>query len=278
MHRRFIAALFAFSLILAGAGFYLLSFFEGAPTAVLHGHVPANADVFVSVFVRPSTAQKAALRDLFGDEAKATSTVESIFDSVLGRFDMRFSEDVRPWASDEAGAFLRGTDYGILFETEDAKAASSSALQVLTRESSAPPIEATYEGARFSFVKSFGDTQLPLAAGLVEDVLVIGTPGGFKDAVDAAKGVSLADDQSFEQGVDGMTIDRLGTIYVRDPDSLVPRLPGSLNFAFGALGVQGSRYRAVVFAEPEALVVESTVREPLRLTPQMLSGFLSFEI
>ena len=278
MHRRFIAALFALSLALVATGFYLLSFFEGPPTAVLQRHAPRDADVFVSVFLRPSTAQQAALRDLFGDEESATSTVESVFDSVLTRFNMRFSNDVRPWAGDEAGAFLVGTDYGVLLEAADTTAAYASAVGMLTRGSSDAPIEAIYERAHFSFVKRFRDTGLPLAAGIVEDVLVIGTPVGLRAAVDAVAGESLSDDQDFDGLISPLTTDRLGTIYVKDPDSLVSRLPGSLNFAFGALGVQGSQYRAIVFAEPEALVVESTDREPLRLTPQMLSGFLQFEI
>ena len=149
---------------------------------------------------------------------------------------------------------------------------------MLSRGSEAPVVDATYEGTSFRFVKSFAATGLPLASGSIGDSLVIGTPSGLRLAIDAAGGESLSGILPAEGDADDLSSDRIASLYVKDPDSVVGQLPGSLNFVFGALGVEGDRYQAVVFAEPEALVVESTGREPLRLTPQILSGFLSFEI
>ena len=278
MHRRAIAALLGLSLLFAGAGFYVLSFLEGPPVAMLHTLSPRDADIYVSVFLRPSSAQRSALRDLFGDEATATSKTEALFDSVLKRFQMRFDQDVEPWVGTEVAAFLLGTDHAFLFSTDDLDAATTSASEMFARGSEGPVLDAIYEGISFRFVKDFAATGLPLASGLIGDALVIGTPGGLRHAIDASAGESSRGGLPVEPEAEDFTADRIASIYVRDPDALVERLPGSLNFAFGALGVQGDRYQAVVFAEPDALVVESTVREPLRLSPQMVSGFLSFEI
>ena len=263
--------------MLVAAGFYVLSFFEGPPSPTLHALSPPDADVYVSLFLRPSTAQRAALRDLFGDEETATSRIEELFDSVLKRFDMRFDDDVQPWVGEEVAAFLVGTDYAFLFKTDDLAAATKSASEMLSRGSEDPVVDATYGGTNFRFVKSFAATGLPLASGPIGDALVIGTPSALRLAIDAAAGDSLAL-LSADREAEDLTSDRIASVYVENPDSLVQQLPGSLNFAFGALGVEGDRYQAVVFAEPESLVVESTGREPLRLTPQVLSGFLSFEI
>jgi hypothetical protein len=277
MPRRIIVGLLLLSLTLTAAGFYFLSFFEGAPTPELQNYAPPDVDVYVSVFLSPSTAQQSALRDLFGDEEGAVSTIEALIDSVLSRFDMRFAEDVRPWVGEEVGAFLMGTDYVFLFEAEDEDAAVASAERMLAQGSADPVVRVSYEGTPFDLVKSFGGTGLPLASGLLGDALLIGTPGGLRSAIDTAGGRSLGDDDRSLGETSPLTADRLVALYVRDPDSVVSKLPGALNFAFGVLGVEGPRYRAVVIAESDALVVESTVREPLRLSPQILSGFLSFE-
>lgn len=278
MHRRVITGLLALSLGLLATGLYVLSFFEGPPTPTLHALAPRDADVYVSLFLRPSTAQRSALRDLFGDEATATSKIEQLFDSVLRRFDMRYDEDVEPWAGEEVAAFALGSDYAFLFGTDDLDAAMTSASEMLSRGSEGPIVDATYEGTSFSFVKSFAASGLPLASGSIGDALVIGTPGGLRQAIDAAAGESPTSGLPADTEAEDLTADRIAAVYVKDADSLVERLPSSLSFAFGALGIQGDGYQAVVFAESEALVVESTGREPLRLTPQMLSGFLSFEI
>lgn len=278
MLRRVILGLFGLSLVLLAGGLFLLSSFESPPEASLHRSVPQGANLYVSSFLGPSTKQRHALKELFGDSATATSAVESVFDGALKRFGMQFERDVAPWVGGEAAAFLAGDDYALLLDADDEEMAVASGNEMLVRGSTAAPIDAEYRGVSFRFVKSFSSTGRPLASGIVQGALVIGTPGGIKQAVDArAGGNSLEADPVFQPGMAKVRPDRLAMIYVRDADALVERVPGSVNFAFGLLGVEGSPYQAAIFAEDEALVVESTVREPLRLSPQTVSGFLSFE-
>lgn len=278
MFRRAIPGLFALSIALLGGGLYAITLFEDAPVPKLHQLAPPSADVYVSAFAKPSTGQQVALRELFGDERSATSVVESAFDGVLKRFGLRFEDHVRAWVGSELSAFSVGGDYALLFEAADASAALAQAEAMLQRGSEEDPIHAAYEGASFLFVKDFSQTQRPLATGILDTALVIGTPRAFRLAVDAWAGSSLQDEAAFRAALGELSSDRLASIYVRDADSAASRLPGSINFAFGLLGVEGSPYAAVVYVEREAVVVESTVREPYRLPPQVVRGFLSFEI
>ena len=278
MRRRAVLGLFALSLVLLLGGLYAVSLFEDAPAPTLQGLAPRRADVYISAFVKPSTAQQVALREAFGGEGSATAVVESAFDGVLARFDMEFQDDVRPWVGGEVSAFLSGSDYALLLQADDPSLAMQDAQDMLRRGSDEEPISASHERTPFSFVKDFSNSARPLAAGVVGDALVIGTPGAFRLAVDASTGASLQDEASYRASSDGLNPDRLVSIYVRDADSVVARLSGSVNFAFGLLGVEGSPYQAVVYAEREAVVVESTVREPYRLQPGVVKGLLSFEI
>ena len=255
-----------------------MSLFDDAPAPSLHALAPDEADVYISAFVKPSTAQQVALKEAFGDERSAMTVVESAFDRVLKRFGMKFQDDVRPWVGGEVSAFLSGSDYALLLQAGDPSLAMQQARDMLRRGSDEEPISASYAGATFSFVKDFSRTARPLAAGVVRDSLVIGTPAAFRLTVDASTGASLQDEASYKRSSEGLNPDRLLSIYVRDADSVVARLPGSINFAFGLLGIEGSPYQAVIYAEREAVVVESTVREPYRLQPDVVRGLLSFEI
>lgn len=276
--RRAVFGLFALSLALLAGGLYAVSLFEEAPAPTLHRLVPLSADAYVSAFIKPSTDQQVALREVFGDEQSATSVVEGAFDGVLKRFGLRFKEHVREWVGAEVSAFSIGSDYALLLQTDDPAAALAQAQAMLERGSEERPISASYDGAPFVFVKDFSLTQRPLATGIVDSALVMGTPGAFRLANDASMGASLQDEGAFRSALGGLNPDRLVSIYVRDADLVASQYPGSINFAFGLLGVEGSPYGAVVYAEREVVVVESTVREPYRLPPQVVRGFLSFEI
>lgn len=278
MLRRAIPGLFALSIALLGCGLFAVSLFEDAPAPKLHRLVPRAADIYVSAFIKPSTRQQVALRRVFGDEQSAVSVVEAAFDRALKRFGLRFKEHVRDWVGAEVSAFSVGSDYALLLEAADPSAARAQAEAMLQRGSEERPIPASYGGAPFLFVKDFSHTQRPLVTGVVGTVLVMGTPRAFRLAVDASAGPSLHEDDGFQAVLGGLVPDRLGSFYVRDADPVAARLPGSVNYAFGLLGVEGSPYGAVVYAEREGVVVESTVREPYRLPPQVVRGLLSFEI
>jgi len=123
-----------------------------------------------------------------------------------------FEKEVEPWLGERAAvasqAFEGGdpTDVLVAVQTTDAAAAQKFVDQQ-AGESKVPYEDASYEGIDFKVGGSKGE-----AIGLIGDTLVTAEgEKGFKQAVDASKGESLADRDEFEEAMahaaDGSLVD-----------------------------------------------------------------------
>ncbi|HJR46355.1 MAG TPA: DUF3352 domain-containing protein [Actinomycetota bacterium] len=264
------------ALVVVGAGTYgAVRFFAPATDHAIE-LVPRDAVAYASVFLRPSTAQRRALKDII-ESFPTTDTdreAEDLLDELIGDLlegsGLDYRRDVRPWLGTEIAAFALtpqprapDVDGAAIIATEDPDAAWDAVRSASTDE---PLEERTYRGV--DHVRA-GDG----VAGVLEDFLVIGSEGGFKATVDVALDDgedSLVDSPKLEKGMAALTDDRLALFYIDSPALLsavaaeegIP--PG---FVGGRFLPQGPT-TGVVFARSEELVIDTaTVGGPERAGP-----------
>jgi hypothetical protein len=181
--------------------------------------VPQSALVYADVTLKPEgeakTGAEAALSKLTGGGDpvdKIASLIEqSAFESGE---DVDFATDIEPWLGEKAAVFFTNfdsdADGAVVVETTDADAAKT----FFDEQKDEDAKEASYEGADYT-LDSDGD-----AAGIVGDFVVSGSEQGFKDAVDAESGDSLADEGEFTDSIDDLPEDRLASFFAMPKDIL----------------------------------------------------------
>lgn len=124
--RRVVLGLLAVTVVIAAAGAYLLTRFEGPPKDSTAALVPLDATVYVSFFVGPSSDQKKLLRDRVeeaGPDLDAASLIETILDRVTRAYGLPF-EDVSPWIGRQMAVFATPRRGGaVIAEVADVAAA-----------------------------------------------------------------------------------------------------------------------------------------------------------
>jgi hypothetical protein len=196
------------SFVLMATGSSVLWLFHKPARDEIVGFVPADAVAYAHLYLRPSTQQQLALRDLLerlpvdledADELK--EALGRLLDPVLRVSGMTYRRDVSGWLGDQMGSFaLPGsTGQAVLLsiasgERDQAVAAARKALQ---------------GRAGISFE-------------VVEDLLVIGSEAAVTVASGPVSGRrSLADDKGFQGALEPLPDDRILTVFARQDGSVI---------------------------------------------------------
>jgi Protein of unknown function (DUF3352) len=181
---------------------------------------PPGSLVYVEGTLRPSGSLKsntdAVTQTIAGVDNLGEFVVEELESSARGEgepFD--FEKEVEPWLGEKAGVAFKGLEEGnltepvIVIETTDAEA-TQEFIDNQSQQSKVPYKDASYEGIDYKVGGSEEN-----AIGIVGDSLVIAEgEAGFKAAVDASKGESLADEARFANTFSAASDGSLADAYV----------------------------------------------------------------
>lgn len=262
MRARLVQLAFACAL-LAAAAFGQGCGEDGDAAGGLAAAVPPDVPLYAEAVLRPDDDQRAALESL-------TSRVAGIDDpggELIARLDaaiaaapgdFTYADDVEPWLGDRGSFFVRSFDQdggdpdgALEVEVTDTEAAQDfiDSLSESDPETAGSP--RSYDGV--DYMLQSGDD----AVGLVGDNLVVGTTeAGFKVAVDAAHGESLAESEEFAQRTEALDDEALGLLYL-EPAAAIQAAVSS-----GELGPDEARIARGLLAgplsEPIALSLSAT--------------------
>ncbi len=219
---------------------------------------PADAPLFAEAVVRPEGDQEEAL-DSALSKLLATDDPGGF---IVERLDRALSEEAKGFTYEADVAPWLGPRAGIFFETFTNDAQGAAVLSVTDPEAAQAAIEkassasreserqASYEGV--DYTRSGDGT----ATGLVGDLLVTGPESGFKDAVDASKGSSLADSKDFQAQLESGPDDQLAFAYA-DPRAVVDALEHAGELTEGQLDSAGSQIQTLL-SQPVAMSMSAT--------------------
>ena len=186
--------------------------------------VPPDAPLYLEVALFPDddrTEAIASLTDRIGGISDPEGQVASLIDAEFAGagVDITYAEDIEPWLGDSAAAFVRSfepsdvaagmVDAAYLIAVDDV-AAAEEFLGTLAADAEADVQEKTYDDVTYLTEASGGGG----AAGLVDGTLVVGTEPGFKAAVDASTGDSLADADEFSEEVGELDDDAVAELWI----------------------------------------------------------------
>jgi hypothetical protein len=227
---------------------------------------PANALFFGEAVVRPEGGQKQALQDALSKLLARDDPGEFLVQQLNSELaepgsdsGLTYADDIEPWLGQRAGLFLTG------FEKDDegAPVAQGAGLVATTdpaatqaaidKGEAADPTadrKSTYRG--FEYVVDRNDE----AAGIVGDFLVVGDEDGFKQAVDASRGNSLADSAGFRTQLDQAPDDQFGFLYA-NPRGLVQALERIGELTADQLRTAGPQIQGLL-SQPIAASISAT--------------------
>jgi hypothetical protein len=198
----------------------------------LAGFAPPGSLVFVEGKLKPAGELKSNTDAL----AQTIAGVDNLGEYVVEKLESSASDDgepfdyakeVEPWLGEEAGVAFKGLKEGDLTEPVIAVQstdtdATQKFIDTQTGESKDPYEDATYEGIDFKVGGSENE-----AIGIVDDSLLIaGGEAGFKAAVDASQGESLADEARFTDTISAASDGSLADAYV-DVGGLIDQSSGN---------------------------------------------------
>ena len=185
------------------------------------GFAAPGSLVFVEGQLRPTGELKADVDEI----ASTVAGVEGLGDLIVSELEssasddgepVDFAKEVEPWLGEKAGVAFRKLDEDgdpsdpvIAVETTDA-AATQEFIDDQAAQSSDSFEDGSYEGIDFK-VGGADDN----GVGVIDDFLVIAEgEKGFKAAVDAAQGDSLADEARFADAISAASDGSLADVYV----------------------------------------------------------------
>jgi hypothetical protein len=218
--------------------------------------VPEDAFFYSSLFLKPSTEQRKALRELLkkfpgaGEPDEAEAGLDDLLNDALDDLGLRYTNDVKPWVGDEIAFFAKppgpGTStpvgWAVLISTEDEEAAKA-ALQ------KASPLPGSFRT-------------------VVDGFAVVGTSGAVHEVMDVAEGEpALGDTDRYLTQIELLPQDRVALAYfdpvpIFDAFSSRPEAPAIRN-AFGPYATDP--HAAVAYLRADAIVIESA-------SPHLLGG------
>lgn len=177
--------------------------------------------VYIEGTLQPSGTLKSNVDSL----AKTVGGIANLGDYIVSKLEgsargdgepFDYAREVAPWLGEKAGVAFKGLEDGdltepvVVVESTDI-AATQEFVDEQAKQSKDPYRDATYEGIDFKVGGSNGD-----AIGVVDESLVVAEDGesGFKAAVDASKGDSLADEARFEDAISAASDGSLADAYV----------------------------------------------------------------
>jgi hypothetical protein len=229
--------------------------------------VPADAPAYFDVVARPDASAAGGLDGavdaIAGRDVDLNRELARAINAELSSegADQTYEDDIEPWLGDRAGGFASVVsdeiEGALIVETTD----GSRALDVVGKAIEDSGTELRDEQHGGVEYRTDGEGAL----GIVDDRLVIGTPGGFEAAVDASKGDSLADSSEFDDPVGADSPDNLATAYA-EPRGAVDLLersgevpPGQLDAITKQLGAgAGEPVVLTATADSEGFKFEGT--------------------
>jgi hypothetical protein len=231
---------------------------------------PAGAPLFAEAVVRPEGERKealdSALSKLLATDDPGGFIVEQLDRALAGEVrGFTYEDDVAPWL---------GTRAGIFFESFTDDAEGAAVLAVTDPDAAGEAIEKANAGdderGREASYRGFDYTLSTdgNAAGLVGDFLVTGSEGGFKGAVDASRGSSLAASGDFQAQLEAQPDDQLAFVYA-DPQGVVDALEKAGELTAGQVRAAGPQLQSLlsepatasVSASPDDLALQLSVAQ-----------------
>ncbi|QEC48596.1 DUF3352 domain-containing protein [Baekduia soli] len=223
-----LATIAAVAVPVAGCGSSSTSSSGGNAGADPASALPATAPFYLEAQLRPQGDLKAnvesvAKRILATDDP--SSKIVSTLDQALSKKGSHYRTDIQPWLGNRAGLAVTAMGSGgakadvaaVIASKDDDKAKAFVAKQ---QQGAA---KAQYRGVSYTY-----DRAQDMAATVLDGEVILGTDRGFKSAIDATKGGSLAEAKNFKDARDEIGTDGLGFVYV-DPSR-------ALDLALGAAG------------------------------------------
>jgi hypothetical protein len=186
--------------------------------------VPATAPVYAEAALRPNgkvgADLDAALKKILRTDDPGAKIQKALDDS--GRTDgVTYKDDIEPWLGDRAGiavTAIHGSNadfVAVINSKDDGKASDALA------KTKGDIVKRSYKGVVYRFDRKDGT-----AAGVFDHSVVVGTEPGFKSAVDASKGDSLADSNGLRGVRSKVAQERVGLLYL-DVDGLLRAVSAS---------------------------------------------------
>ena len=261
-----------FALVLAGCGGS--SGGSGSDTSEI---VPRSAFVYGEAVVDPEDGQEEAVHSIVGKfpgEGPPEQRLEKLISDALRESDegkLDYAKDVKPWLGDTIGFFASSPPAGaqrgaempgaVIIATED----EEKARDAIEKSGGSDLKERKYKDVDYWLdAADDGDLQ---AGGIVDGFAVLGTEAGFKAAVDASKGESLADADRYKTATGDVEEERVGLFYADiqgalsaiggiQQEAAVPlaALSGPIQQLFGDRPIV-----ATAKAEKDGVVIDSTL-------------------
>jgi hypothetical protein len=230
------------------------------------GFAPPGSLVFVEGKLKPTGSVKSNVDSL----AQTIAGVDNLGELIVTELESSaeddgepfdYAKEVEPWLGEKAGVAFKGledgdlTDPVIAIETTDADA-TQEFIDNQSRQGSDPYKDASYEGIDFKVGGSDGN-----AIGIVGDSLLIAEgEAGFKEAVDASQGESLADEARFTDAISAASDGSLADAYV-DVGGLIDQSSGDgidpqAQEILQSAGIDPSEATAVASVVPESDQIE----------------------
>jgi hypothetical protein len=220
--------------------------------------VPASAPIYVEATLTPQGTLKANVESLTASLAGVDNLGEKIVTELeqaatSNGAPVNFAKDIQPWLGERAGVYLENFDgenfntAGSALETTDA-AAAQEFVDKRAAKGEGHVKHSTYEGIDYVVEPEDGS-----ALGVVGNFLVFGqTDHAFKAMVDASKGESLADEDSFSSAVSQLPSGSLAQVFVD--------IGGLIDEAGGAIDAESKLFLDSVGIEPaDATAVASLI-------------------
>ncbi len=188
----------------------------GNPGADPAAFLPASAPVYVEAQVQPTGDLKANATTIAGKilrTADPGGKIVGLLDKGLKDEGDSYAKDIAPWLGQRAGLAI--TAIGAGGKDPDIVGAIASkdddAAQKFVEDDSKGATEREYRGVKYRY-KADDD----LAAAVLDHAVVVGTERGFKSAIDARSGDTLASSATFKKARETVGTDGLGFAYA-DP-------------------------------------------------------------
>jgi hypothetical protein len=182
--------------------------------------VPADAMVYAEIAVRPEGNLR---EDVLAAAGKVLRTedpegkMRELLDKALAEQDqtnLDYDKDIKPWLGERAAFWFNdrlddeGTPGGAAIVAVTDTEAAIAAIRKASRDAGDRLTKRSHAGVDYEV------DQDGVAAGTVEDFLIVGQEAEFKRTIDAQKGDSLGESDRYRAGVDELEDERLAHFYL----------------------------------------------------------------
>ncbi len=234
---------------------------SGSNTA---GMAPASSFFYAEATIDPSGGQESAMRSILGD-LPGTGAPQDRLNKLLEKATkddkkspVDYAADIEPWLGDKAAVFVTPGAAKPAWAVVIASSDEGKTKDAITKGKEKGDREASYRGNDYVVDKDGTVT------GVANGYFIAGSEAGFKAAVDASKGGSLADADRYKQAIKSAASDRIALVY-EDTGGLVRALASASGQSLGPAApligqlVGGKPVVATIRAEQQALVIDGAL-------------------